>query len=90
MTQDERKLKVFECFESIQGESTFAGRLCYFIRLAGCNLRCSYCDTQKALSFDSYTETLTPEELAEEQKITDEQKMAERLEQEESGPEMSV
>ena len=64
MTQDERKLKVFECFESIQGESTFAGRLCYFIRLAGCNLRCSYCDTQKALSFDSYTETLTPEELA--------------------------
>lgn len=64
MVQDNRFLKVFECFESIQGESTFAGRLCYFIRLAGCNLRCSYCDTQKALSFDSYTEKVTPEELA--------------------------
>lgn len=61
---DKRKLKVFECFKSIQGESTYAGRLCYFIRLAGCNLRCSYCDTQKALSFDSYTEKVTPEELA--------------------------
>ena len=64
MTQeDNRKLKVFECFKSIQGESTYAGRLCFFIRLAGCNLRCSYCDTQKALSFDSHTEQLTAEEL---------------------------
>lgn len=64
MTQeDNRKLKVFECFKSIQGESTYAGRLCFFIRLAGCNLRCSYCDTKKALSFDSHTEQLTAEEL---------------------------
>jgi len=37
--------QVVERFVSIQGESTHAGRLCYFIRLAGCNLRCRYCDT---------------------------------------------
>jgi len=41
-------LKVNEIFKSIQGESTFAGLLCVFIRLAGCNLRCTYCDTAYA------------------------------------------
>lgn len=41
-------LKVNEIFYSIQGESSFAGRPCVFIRLSGCNLRCSYCDTQYA------------------------------------------
>ena len=39
---------VCEVFESIQGESTFAGLSCFFVRLAGCNLRCSYCDTTRA------------------------------------------
>lgn len=38
-------LSVCEIFKSIQGESTFAGELCGFVRLSGCNLRCSYCDT---------------------------------------------
>jgi 7-carboxy-7-deazaguanine synthase len=38
-------LKVNEIFYSIQGESTYAGWPCAFIRLTGCNLRCSYCDT---------------------------------------------
>ncbi|MBD3343578.1 MAG: radical SAM protein [Chitinivibrionales bacterium] len=38
-------LNVCELFKSIQGESTFAGKICSFVRLAGCNLRCSYCDT---------------------------------------------
>jgi len=38
-------LTVNETFTSIQGESTYAGCLCFFIRLAGCNLACSYCDT---------------------------------------------
>ncbi len=37
-------LRISELFYSIQGESTFAGLPCVFIRLAGCNLRCSYCD----------------------------------------------
>jgi 7-carboxy-7-deazaguanine synthase len=37
---------ICETFTSIQGESTYAGALCFFIRLAECNLRCSYCDTQ--------------------------------------------
>ncbi len=41
-------MKVIETFSSIQGESTFAGLPCYFIRLSGCNLRCSYCDTMYA------------------------------------------
>lgn len=41
-------LKVNEIFYSIQGESTHAGRPCAFVRLTGCNLRCSYCDTRYA------------------------------------------
>jgi 7-carboxy-7-deazaguanine synthase len=41
-------LKVNELFYSIQGESSYAGRPCVFIRLTGCNLRCSYCDTRYA------------------------------------------
>ena len=41
-------LKVNEIFYSIQGESTFAGWPCIFIRLTGCNLRCRYCDTRYA------------------------------------------
>jgi 7-carboxy-7-deazaguanine synthase len=41
-------LNVNEIFYSIQGESTYAGKPCVFIRLTGCNLRCSYCDTQYA------------------------------------------
>ena len=46
MTQD--TLLVHEIYASIQGESTFAGMRCGFIRLAGCNLRCVWCDTQRA------------------------------------------
>lgn len=41
-------LKVNEIFYSIQGESSWAGFPCVFVRLTGCNLRCSYCDTQYA------------------------------------------
>jgi len=41
-------LKVNEIFYSIQGESTFAGFPCIFIRMTGCNLRCTYCDTTYA------------------------------------------
>jgi 7-carboxy-7-deazaguanine synthase len=39
---------VQEIFQSIQGESTYAGLPCTFIRLTGCNLRCHWCDTQYA------------------------------------------
>jgi len=38
-------LTVNEIFYSIQGESTFAGRPCVFVRLSACDLRCSWCDT---------------------------------------------
>ena len=41
-------LKVNEIFYSIQGESSFIGIPCVFVRLTGCNLRCSYCDTRYA------------------------------------------
>lgn len=39
-------LTVSELFYSLQGESTHAGLPCVFIRLTGCNLRCSYCDAR--------------------------------------------
>ncbi len=38
-------LTINEIFHSIQGESSHAGRLCVFVRLTGCDLRCSWCDT---------------------------------------------
>lgn len=41
-------MKICEIFYSIQGESTFSGLPCIFIRTSGCNLRCSYCDTRFA------------------------------------------
>jgi 7-carboxy-7-deazaguanine synthase len=41
-------LEICELFYSIQGESSFAGYPCFFIRFAGCNLRCTYCDTRYA------------------------------------------
>lgn len=44
----ERELKINETFLSLQGESTHAGRACAFVRLMGCPLRCTYCDTEYA------------------------------------------
>jgi len=41
-------LRINEIFHSIQGESTRAGERCIFVRLAGCHLRCRYCDTEYA------------------------------------------
>ncbi len=58
---DER-LRVNEIFFSIQGESTWAGRPCAFVRLTGCNLRCVWCDTEYAFHEGR---TMTVEEVAE-------------------------
>ena len=44
----EDSLVVHEIYSSIQGESSFAGEPCTFVRLTGCNLRCSWCDTEHA------------------------------------------
>ena len=41
-------LRLSEIYRSIQGESTWAGALCVFIRLTGCNLHCTWCDTEHA------------------------------------------
>ena len=45
-----RELLVNELFLSIQGESTHAGRTCFFVRLTGCHLRCTWCDTAYAFT----------------------------------------
>jgi len=41
-------LQIHEIYKSIQGESTYAGLPCIFVRLTGCNLRCKWCDTPQA------------------------------------------
>ena len=41
-------MELSEIFYSLQGESSYAGLPCVFVRLAGCNLRCTYCDTKYA------------------------------------------
>lgn len=41
-------LTITEIYPSIQGESTWAGLACTFVRLTGCNLRCTYCDSEFA------------------------------------------
>ncbi|MBX3747409.1 MAG: radical SAM protein [Verrucomicrobiae bacterium] len=56
-------LRVHEIYLSLQGESTFAGLPCVFIRLTGCHLRCSYCDT--AYAFTGGTRRHPDEVLAE-------------------------
>ena len=58
-------LKVNEIFKSIQGESSYAGLPCVFVRLTGCNLRCVWCDTEyafydgKAMSVEDVLKTVT-------------------------------
>ncbi|MBV9464307.1 MAG: radical SAM protein [Verrucomicrobiae bacterium] len=55
-------LKINEIYLSVQGESSFSGQPCVFVRLTGCDLRCSYCDTPYAF-FEGQRATL--EEIAE-------------------------
>ena len=56
---------VAEKFVSINGEGQRAGQLAVFIRFAGCNLRCSYCDTGWANDFGLKGENLTAEQILE-------------------------
>src|SRR2546422_123610 len=56
-------LVINEIYLSLQGESTFAGLPCIFVRLTACNLRCSYCDT--AYAFTEGKKMVLEEALAE-------------------------
>ena len=59
------RLKVCEIFQSINGEGTRAGQPAVFVRLAGCNLNCSYCDTKWANGPDAPCEEMTAREIHE-------------------------
>jgi 7-carboxy-7-deazaguanine synthase len=54
-----KALVINEIYLSLQGESTFAGLPCIFIRLTACNLRCSYCDTAYAFTEGEKTDLRT-------------------------------
>src|SRR2546423_15352376 len=58
----EKTLTINEIYHSIQGESTWAGEPCVFVRLTFCDLRCSYCDTEYAF-YEGKKQTL-PEIVA--------------------------
>src|SRR6187455_3356078 len=60
-------LVVNETYLSLQGESTFAGLPCIFVRLTACNLRCSYCDT--AYAFTEGAKQLVDDIVLEVQKL---------------------
>lgn len=63
---------ISEIFRSIQGEAKYLGKLMVFVRFAGCNLRCDYCDTKRALQ-KKYGMPFTVDQLAWEiKKITGE------------------
>jgi 7-carboxy-7-deazaguanine synthase len=57
------EFKVVEIFESINGEGMKAGALAVFVRLAGCNLNCSYCDTMWANCSDTEYTIMTETEI---------------------------
>ena len=57
------EFRVVEKFISINGEGTKAGQLAVFIRFAGCNLNCSYCDTTWANEPDVKYEEMTEFEI---------------------------
>ena len=48
MSDREKQLTINEIYFSVQGESTWAGLPCVFVRLTFCDLRCTYCDTEYA------------------------------------------
>ena len=46
MKEERSEMRITEIFYSIQGESSYAGLPCVFVRLTWCNLRCSWCDSE--------------------------------------------
>ena len=53
-TQDKKLVPITEIFVSISGEGSTSGEIITFVRTAGCNLRCSYCDTKYSFKEDNY------------------------------------
>lgn len=56
-------MQITEIYKSLQGESTYAGMPCVFVRLTGCNLRCAWCDTEYSFYGGK---KVTPEQVFEE------------------------
>jgi 7-carboxy-7-deazaguanine synthase len=53
-------MQITEIYRSIQGESTYAGLACTFVRLTGCNLRCTWCDSEYTFTGGS---RMTPDQI---------------------------
>ncbi len=60
---DKLKYNISEIFHSIQGEGSRAGRPCIFIRMQGCELRCSWCDTPYALDIKQTANLMDVDEI---------------------------
>jgi 7-carboxy-7-deazaguanine synthase len=56
-------MQITEIYKSLQGESTYAGLVCVFVRLTGCNLRCTWCDSEYTFQGGS---KMAPEEVLDE------------------------
>jgi len=61
-------MHIIEIYKSLQGESSFAGLPCVFVRLAGCNLRCAWCDSE--YTFGGGQKMSAAEILAEVQRLS--------------------
>jgi 7-carboxy-7-deazaguanine synthase len=60
-------MQISEIYKSLQGESTYAGLACIFVRLTGCNLRCTWCDSE--FSFYGGSKMTVDEVMAEVDKL---------------------